>query len=331
MTINSVGIVGGGAWGTALGQTLRLAGRDVALWAREVEVVAEINDAHANTPFLPGVALDAGLRATPRLADIAAQDVVLMVAPTQHVRAVAGELAKHLPPGKPVVICGKGLEQATGKLLGQVLAEALPQATQAVLSGPSFAADVARGLPAALTLATADETLGQALATALGYRHLRIYWSGDPTGVQLGGAVKNVLAIAAGIVEGRGLGASAHAALVTRGFAELRRFGAALGAKPETLMGLSGLGDLLLTCGSAQSRNMSLGAALGQGQTLEAVLGSRRSVAEGVYTAAAVVRVAADKGIDMPIAQAVSAIVAGQLTVDAAIEALLSRPQRAEG
>jgi glycerol-3-phosphate dehydrogenase (NAD(P)+) len=228
------------------------------------------------------------------------------------------------------VLCAKGLEQATGKLLGEVLAETIPHATQAVLSGPSFAADVARGLPAALTLAIADETLGQVLATALGYRSLRIYWSSDTVGVQLGGAVKNVLAIAAGIVDGKGLGASAHAALVTRGFAELRRFGEALGARPETLMGLSGLGDLLLTCGSPQSRNMSLGRALGQGQTLTSVLGSRRSVAEGVYTAAAVAKVARERGVDMPICFAVHAIVEGKLTVDAAIEALLSRPQRAE-
>ena len=331
MTYDSIGVIGGGAWGTALAQTMRLAGRDTLLWAREAEVVAEINGSHVNTPFLPGVALDAGLRATSGLGEIAAQDVVLMVAPAQHLRATATALAGRLPKGKPVVICAKGLEQATGKLLGQVLAETLPQATQAVLSGPSFAADVARGLPAALTLATADETLGEALAVALGYRHLRIYWSSDTIGVQLGGAVKNVLAIAAGIVEGKGLGASAHAALVTRGFAELRRLGEALGARPETLMGLSGLGDLLLTCGSPQSRNMSLGRALGQGQTLQSVLGSRRSVAEGVFTAAAVAKVAAEKGIDMPICRAVHAIVEGNLTVDAAIEALLSRPQRAEG
>jgi len=229
------------------------------------------------------------------------------------------------------VLCAKGLEQASGKLLGEVLAETVPQATLAVLSGPSFAADVARGLPAALTLACAEEALGEALAAALGSRSLRIYWSSDTIGVQLGGAVKNVLAIAAGIVDGRGLGASAHAALVTRGFAELRRFADAFGARPETLMGLSGLGDLLLTCGSAQSRNMSLGRALGQGQTLAAVLGSRRSVAEGVYTSAAVARVAAAKGIDMPICTAVNAIVEGRLTVDGAIEALMSRPQRAEG
>jgi glycerol-3-phosphate dehydrogenase (NAD(P)+) len=331
VNLNSIGIVGGGAWGTALAQTMRLAGRDTLIWAREPEVVAEINGAHANTPFLPGVALDAGLRATGELADMAAQDVVLMVAPTQHVRSIAAALAAHLPRATPIVICAKGLEQATGKLLGDVLGETMPHATQAVLSGPSFAADVARGLPAALTLATANEPLGEALATALGYRHLRIYWSSDPIGVQIGGAIKNVLAIAAGIVEGKGLGASAHAALVTRGFAELRRLGEAIGARPETLMGLSGLGDLLLTCGSPQSRNMSLGRALGQGQTLDAVLGSRRSVAEGVFTAAAVVKVAAEKRLDMPICQAVHAIVEGKLTVDAAIEALLSRPFKAEG
>jgi glycerol-3-phosphate dehydrogenase (NAD(P)+) len=330
VTFDSVGIIGGGAWGTALAQALQTAGRTTRLWAREPEVVAEINASHVNSLFLPGVALDPGLTATGDLAEIAKQDIVLMVAPAQHVRGVAGSLASHLPPGKPVVVCAKGLEQATGKLLGEVVTETLPQAMLAALSGPSFAAEVARGLPAALTLAAPEESLGQALASTLGCRHLRIYWSGDLVGVQLGGAVKNVLAIAAGIVEGRGLGASAHAALVTRGFAELRRFGEALGARPETMMGLSGLGDLLLTCGSPQSRNMSLGRALGQGQTLQAVLGGRRSVAEGVYTAAAVARVAAEKGIDMPICRAVHAIVEGRLTIDAAIEALLSRPQRAE-
>ncbi|MET0191859.1 MAG: NAD(P)H-dependent glycerol-3-phosphate dehydrogenase [Hyphomicrobiaceae bacterium] len=331
MTFNSVGIIGGGAWGTALAQTARLAGREVLLWALEADVVSEINARHANTPFLPGVPLDAGLRATGKLADIARSDVVLMVAPAQHVRTIAGQLAPHLPKGKPVILCAKGLEQSTGKLMGEVMAEALPTATQAVLSGPSFAADVARGLPAAVTIATADEALGEQLATALGYRNLRIYWSGDLIGVQLGGAVKNVLAIAAGIVHGRGLGASAHAALVTRGFAELRRFGAALGARPETLMGLSGLGDLLLTCGSPQSRNMSLGRALGDGQSLQTVLAGRRSVAEGVYTAAAVTRVAAEHGIEMPICQAVHAIVGGKISIDAAIDALLSRPFKAEG
>ena len=331
MSFASFGIIGGGAWGTALGHAMRLAGRETLMWAREAEVVAEINSDHRNTAFLPGVELHPGLAATEELARIAAQDAVLMVAPAQHVRATAAALAPHLPAGTPVVICAKGLEQATGKLLGQVLAETIPQATEAVLSGPSFAAEVARGLPAALTLATADIGLGETLATAIGHSQLRIYWTSDTTGVQLGGAIKNVLAIAAGIVDGKGLGASAHAALVTRGFAELRRLGAAMGARAETLIGLSGLGDLLLTCGSRQSRNMSLGRALGQGESLQSVLGGRRAVTEGVYTAGALARVAAATGIDMPICEAVNAIVAGRVDVEAAIAGLLSRPFRAEG
>ena len=330
MTFASIGIVGGGAWGTALAQTMRLAGRDALLWAREPEVVADINSRHANALFLPDVRLDIGLKATRDLAEVAAREVVLMVAPAQHVRATCAGLAPHFSSGKPLVMCAKGIEQATGRLMGDVVAETLPQAALAILSGPSFAADVVRGLPAALTLAAADDALAVSLADSIGYSHFRLYRSNDLIGVQLGGAIKNVLAIAAGIVDGKQLGASAHAALVTRGFAELCRFGDALGARSETLMGLSGLGDLLLTCGSPQSRNMSLGRALGQGQSLDAVLGGRRSVAEGVYTAAAVVRIAEAKGIEMPIAQAVHAIVEGRLTVDAAIEALLSRPFKME-
>ncbi len=230
----------------------------------------------------------------------------------------------------PIVICAKGIEQSTGKSMADVVSEVLPHGIPAVLSGPSFAADIARGLPTGLTLACTDEALGQELAMAIGYRNFRLYWSSDVVGTQLGGAIKNVYAIAAGIVDGRGLGASAHAALVTRSFAELRRFGAAFGSRPETLLGLSGLGDLLLTCGSPQSRNMSLGRALGQGQTLDAVLGARRSVTEGVSTAAAVNRIARDKGIDMPIALAVHSVIAGKIDIDAAIEGLLSRPFRAE-
>ena len=330
MAYQRIGIIGGGAWGTALAQTMQAAGRDALLWAREADVVAAVNDAHANPVFLPGVALHAGLRATGDLAEVARRDVVLMVAPAQHLRSVGAELALHLPPGVPLVICAKGLEQATGKLLGEVLAEVLPQATQAVLSGPSFAADVARGLPAALTLATADEVLGQALSAALGYRQFRLYWSSDPIGVQLGGAVKNVLAIAAGVVESKGLGASAHAALVTRGFAEMRRLGKALGARPETLIGLSGLGDLILTCGSPQSRNMSLGRALGRGETLPQALAGKLAVTEGVYTAAAVRRIAEDKSIDMPICAAVCDIIDGRTSVKDAIGQLMQRPLKAE-
>ena len=326
----SIGIIGSGAWGTALAQTACQAGRDALIWGREAEVVADINGLQRNTVFLPGVALDQQLRATTDLAAMGKADAILMVAPAQHVRAVGASLAPHLRPGTPVVICAKGLEQATGKLMGAVLGEVLPQAVPAVLSGPSFAADVARGLPAALTLACANEDLGQHLVEAIGYRNFRLYWSADVIGAQLGGALKNVLAVAAGIVDGKNLGASAHAALVTRGFAEMRRLGAALGARPETLAGLSGLGDLLLTCGSPQSRNMSLGRALGQGQSLADVLGARRSVAEGVYTAAAAVRLAAETGVEMPIAAAVHAIVEGRVGIDAAIDALLSRPFRAE-
>jgi glycerol-3-phosphate dehydrogenase (NAD(P)+) len=228
------------------------------------------------------------------------------------------------------VLCAKGIEQSTGRLQTEVAAEAVPGIVAAVLSGPSFAADVVRGLPTALTLAAADPDLGRRLADTLSDRRFRLYWSDDLTGVQLGGAVKNVLAIAAGILDGRQLGASALAALVTRGFAELRRFAQALGGRPETLMGLSGLGDLMLTCGSPLSRNMSLGRALGRGESLEAVLGGRRSVSEGIYTAGIVARLAAERRLDMPIATAVAAIVAGELGVDAAIEGLLARPLKAE-
>ena len=326
-----IGVIGGGAWGTALAQTLSAGGRDVLLWAREREVVEDINARHVNSAFLPGATLDPKLTATADLVAVAGRNPLLMVAPAQHVRHIGRDLAGHITPGASVIICAKGLEQATGKLLGDVLAEALPDAVPAVLSGPSFAADVARGLPTAVTLATPDPETGRALAEVLAGRHFRIYWTDDLVGTELGGAIKNVLAIAAGIVDGRGLGASAHAAIVTRGFAEMRRLGEALGARSDTLMGLSGLGDLLLTCGSPQSRNMSLGRALGQGRTLADVLGSRRSVAEGVYTASAVVKVAAERGVEMPIVAAVDGIVNGSLSIDAAIEALLSRPLRAEG
>lgn len=330
MQISSVGIVGGGAWGTALAQTLAIAGRDVMLWAYEPDTIREINAHHLNRNYLPGVTLDPAIRATGKMSEIARQDVILLVPPAQNLRDVAAELSAHFDDGRPAVICAKGIERGSGKLMGDVLAEVLPGVLPAVLSGPSFAADVARGLPAAVTLACADEGAGRALAEGLGYRNLRIYWSSDTVGVQLGGAVKNVLAIAAGIVEGKSLGASAHAALIARGFAELRRLGEALGANSETLMGLSGLGDLILTCGSTQSRNMSLGRSLGEGHSLEAILGQRRAVTEGVFTAEAVSRLAAAHGIQMPICQAVHDIVTGRISVDEAIEALLNRPMKSE-
>jgi glycerol-3-phosphate dehydrogenase (NAD(P)+) len=330
LNIDSVGIVGGGAWGTALAHALRRAGREVTLWAREAEVVASINERHVNDAFLPGIALDPTVRATGVLAEVAACDVVLMVAPAQYVRSVCEGLKAHMRAGQPMVLCSKGIEQTTGRLMGDVAAEVVPEATRAILSGPSFAVDVARDLPTALTIACADEALGRLLAERLGGRKLRLYWTSDIIGVELGGAVKNVLAIAAGIVDGQGLGASAHAALVTRGFAEMRRFCEALGARQETLIGLSGLGDLILTCGSPQSRNMSLGIALGKGEGVAEVLGARTAVTEGVYTAIAVRRIATEKGIDMPISFAVCDIVEGRTTVADAIGHLMQRPLKAE-
>ncbi|WP_333793050.1 NAD(P)H-dependent glycerol-3-phosphate dehydrogenase [Hyphomicrobium sp.] len=330
LTINSIGVIGGGAWGTALAQTLTLAGRRVVLWAREPETVADISTRHVNRAFLPGIELDPRLEATSSLRDCAALDAILLVCPAQHVRAVTQALAPHVRAGQPLIVCAKGVEQASGKLMGEILAETVPDMVPAVLSGPSFAADVARGLPAALTIACRNEVLGKTLAERLGDRQLRLYWSDDLIGVELGGALKNVLAIAAGIVDGKGLGASAHAAIVTRGFAEMRRLGRVLGARPETMMGLSGIGDLVLTCGSKQSRNMSLGRALGQGESVEAVLGQRIAVTEGVYTAAAVVRLAEQKRIDMPITMAVHAVLEARLSVDDAISGLMSRPFKAE-
>ena len=330
MALETIGVVGGGAWGIALAATVRLAGRDVLLWARATGVADEINLRHTNRAYLPGVMLDRDLAATSDLSRMVEADAVLLVTPAQSQRMTVRALAPHVAPGTPIVICSKGLEQGTGKLMTEVLAEEMPLCRAAVLSGPGFADDVVRGLPTALTLACADEALGKALVEAIGYRHFRLYWSSDTTGVALGGALKNVLAIAAGIVDGRGLGASAHAALVTRGFAELRRLGYALGAHPETLVGLSGLGDLLLTCGSPQSRNMRLGRSLGQGRGLADALSDLRSTAEGVYTAASAIRQAADHGVDVPIAAAVHAIIEGELTVDAAIQSLLARPFRSE-
>jgi len=253
-----------------------------------------------------------------------------MVAPAQYVRGLSEDLKPHMRAGQPMVVCSKGIEQATGRLMGDVVAEAVPQATRAVLSGPSFAVDVVRDLPTALTIACADEALGRVLAERLGNRKLRLYWTSDVVGVQLGGALKNVLAIAAGIVDGQGLGASAHAALVTRGFAEMRRFGEALGARPETLTGLSGLGDLILTCGSGLSRNMSLGRALGKGVSVAQALDGMTAVTEGVYSAVAVRRIATERGIDMPISFAVCDVVEGRATVADAIGRLMQRPLKAE-
>ncbi|CAN5285906.1 NAD(P)H-dependent glycerol-3-phosphate dehydrogenase [soil metagenome] len=325
-----VGVLGGGAWGTALAQVCARADLPVTLWAREPEVVAGVNGAHENTLFLPGVALEAGVRATTDIAEAASCDVVLAVPPAQHMRATLRALAATAKPDVTVVLCSKGIEQGSLKLMTQVLAETLPHARAAVLSGPSFAGEVARGLPTAVTLACEDEALATRIAAAVAAPGFRPYLSDDMIGAEAGGAVKNVLAIACGIVEGRGLGRSAHAALITRGFAEMTRLAVALGARAETLSGLCGLGDLVLTCSSPQSRNMSLGLALGQGKTVEEALSGKLSVAEGAASAPAVRQLAASLGVETPICEAVAALLAGEVDVDAAIGGLLSRPLRPE-
>jgi len=329
--IETYGVIGGGAWGTALAQSLRLAGRDVVLWARDAAVVDDIHRRHANERRLPGVALDHGLRATDSILEATRRDVVLLVVPTQRLRDVCESLRPHWTDTRRLVICSKGLEQDTGKYATGIATEVLCTSA-AVLSGPSFAGDVARGLPTAVTLAAHDRREATRLAAAIGHRHLRVYSSDDLIGVQLGGAVKNVLAIAAGILVGRRLGPSAHAALVTRAFAELSRFGQAFGARRQTLTGLSCLGDLILTCNSPQSRNFTLGRHLGEGRTLAEALASTGGTVEGVTTAAVVETMARgmERPLDMPIASAVQRIVSGMLSVDDAIDELLSRPQKAE-
>ncbi|TWA85095.1 glycerol-3-phosphate dehydrogenase (NAD(P)+) [Azospirillum brasilense] len=330
--VRRIGVIGGGAWGTALALAALRAGREALLWAREPAVVESVNAARENRDYLPGVSLPAALRATGDLAEAAACDAILLVTPAQHLRSACAGLAGHLRPGTPLVICAKGIELDSHALMSEAAAAALPAGTPlAVLSGPTFAAEVARGLPTAVTLACADAALGARLVEALGSRTFRPYLSDDVVGSQIGGAVKNVLAIACGVVEGRKLGDNARAALITRGLAEITRLALALGGRPETLMGLSGLGDLTLTCSSLQSRNMSLGAALGAGRTLAEVLAERRSVAEGVYTAAAVVGLAGRKGVDMPLCAAVDAILNRGAGLDATIDGLLSRPFRGEG
>ncbi len=318
--------MGAGAWGTALATVAQRAGRDVTLWAREPEVARSIQEAHENKLFLPGVRLPPELAVTNDFTNLAQADAVLIVTPAQHARATFGTMATHLTPSTPLILCCKGIEQETGKRISDVLEDALPGMPYAVLSGPSFARDVANGLPTAVTLACSDTALGRELAEAIGSPTFRIYLSDDVIGVEIGGAMKNVYAIASGIVEGCQLGASARAALIARAFAELTRLAVALGAKAETITGLSGLGDLILTCGSHQSRNMSLGVALGEGQTLEAILADRTSVAEGVHTARALLELARRNQTEMPIAEAVDKILRGALSVSEVINQLLSRP-----
>ena len=330
MEFHSAGVIGAGAWGTALAQVTGWAGLDTLLQAREPDVVESIRERRVNEAFLPGVTLDDHVNVTSDLADLGGCDLIMAVPPAQFMRATMTAFAPHYRPGVPIVLCSKGIERGSLKMMTEVLAETIPHATVAVLSGPSFAADVSRGLPTAVTLACADEALGEALMGALCAPGFRPYLATDLIGAEAGGALKNVLAIACGIVEGRGLGRSAHAALITRGFAEMTRLAVALGGQADTVAGLCGLGDLVLTCSSPQSRNMSLGLALGQGQTVDQALAGKRSVAEGYETAPAVRELAARLGVETPICEAVAAVLAGETTVDVVIDRLLSRPLKSE-
>ena len=324
-SFNSVAVIGAGAWGTALAGVAARAGREVVLYARNAARAAEIATTRIN-PRLPEVRLDASVAVTGDIARAAKADIILIATPAQHLREAVSALARHLAGARPVIATAKGIERGTHKFMTEVIAEAAPEAWPAILSGPSFAEDVARGLPTAVTLAAKDEGLARALVQALGSSTFRPYHTSDVRGVEIGGAAKNVLAIAAGIVVGRKLGASAQAALTTRGFSELTRLGRACGARGETMAGLSGLGDLILTCSSLQSRNLALGIALGRGEARP-----RGQLAEGEFTAPVLIELAASQNVDMPVSNAVAAILRGAVTIDEAIEGLLTRPFKAEG
>jgi glycerol-3-phosphate dehydrogenase (NAD(P)+) len=324
-SFNSVAVIGAGAWGTALAGVAARAGRDVVLYARSAARAAEIAATRGN-PKLSGVRLEANVGVTDDIALAAAADIVLIATPAQNLREAVAALAPHLVTATPLIACAKGIEHGTHQFMTEVIAQTAPNAIPAILSGPSFAQDVARGLPTAVTLAAKDAELASALVQALGSATFRPYHTTDIRGVEIGGAAKNVLAIAAGIVVGRKFGASAQAALTTRGFSELVRLGRACGARSETMAGLSGLGDLILTCSSPQSRNFALGAALGRGEQPP-----RDKLAEGEFTAPVLVELAASQSIDMPVSQAVAAILSGATTIDEAIERLLARPFKAEG
>ncbi|MCW1842780.1 NAD(P)H-dependent glycerol-3-phosphate dehydrogenase [Prosthecomicrobium hirschii] len=326
-----VGVFGGGAWGTALALVAARAGRTVTLWARDRAVAAEVGSLGTNSKFLPGIRLEPRFTATGDLAEAAAADIVIAAVPAQATRGLLRDLAAHVRPGVPVLVAAKGIERGTDALMTEIVAAELPGRPAAVLSGPSFADDVARGLPTALTVAAADGALAERLSAALVSPSFRPYAATDVVGVQIGGALKNVIAIASGIVVGRGLGASAQAALTARGFAELGRLARALGAEPETLMGLSGLGDLVLSATSRQSRNFSLGIGIGEGRSVADLTGTGAKLAEGAFTASVALDLAECHGVDLPITGAVAAVLAGRLSVDAAVEGLMTRPLRREG
>lgn len=324
-----VGVAGAGAWGTALAVCAIAAGREVHVWAREPEIAASLSSGGGNPAFLPNAAVPA-MSASTDMAELADCDAVLLVAPAQHMRATLRGLAPRLKPGTPVALCSKGVERGTLKMMTEVLAEEAPLASPAVLSGPSFASDVAKGLPTAVTLACPDRAIGEMWMRSIGRPHFRTYWSDDLVGAEAGGAIKNVLAIGCGVCEGLGLGRSAHAALIARGFAEMTRLGVAMGGRAETLAGLCGLGDLVLTCSSPQSRNMSFGMELGRGKSAGEILASRTAVTEGVETAPAVVELARKLNVNLPICEVVLDMIEGRLDARAAVDRLLNRPMKEE-
>lgn len=325
----NIAVIGAGAWGTALALVAARAGRNVTLWSRESEVTNSIRTTRENAIFLPGVLLPDNIVATANIMEAGRADAILLVAPAQHIRSVAADLARAVPPGTPLVLCAKGIERGSGKLLTEVLRESAPEAEPAILSGPSFARDVAQDLPTALTIA-AKKDIAFRLAATLGHASFRPYASEDLTGVALGGAAKNVYAIGCGIVAGMGLGENARAALLTRSFAELCRLGAALGARNETLMGLSGLGDLVLTATSLSSRNYSFGFKLGEGRAAAELSAPGHPLAEGVETAAALVARGKHHAIELPVAETIADILTDKLSLADAIPRLMARPLKAE-
>jgi glycerol-3-phosphate dehydrogenase (NAD(P)+) len=328
MSDYKVGIIGAGAWGTALAAVMSSVHGRSLIWAREEEVVAAINAEHINSLYLPSVPLSSGIKATGDMAEMADCDILLLVAPAQFLRSALSALPQ---TDAPLVLCAKGIEEGTQKLMCEVAQEVRPANKVAILSGPTFAHEVAAGKPTAITLACEDEALGELLTAAIAAPHFRPYWTSDVIGAEIGGAVKNVLAIGCGVVDGAGLGLNARAALIARGFAEMQRFGAAKGARSETLAGLSGLGDLVLTCSSENSRNFSLGRGLGQGKSAAELLADKRSVAEGAATAPVLMKSAQNLGVDMPIVAAVCALLDGSAGVEEVVRSLLSRPLKAEG
>jgi glycerol-3-phosphate dehydrogenase (NAD(P)+) len=328
--MQKIAVIGGGAWGTALAQTMANAGREVVIWAREPEVVESINTKHVNSLYLDGTELNPSITATDSLTQAADCDALLICTPAQHVRTTLQSLKADLVDGKPCIICAKGVEMGTGLLMSEVAQEVVPEATIAILTGPTFAAEIVKGLPSAVTVAAKDKDVAKEIREALSNKILRIYTTDDVLGAQIGGAVKNVVAIACGIIHGKGLGESARAALVTRGLAEMSRLATAMGAKKETLMGMCGVGDMILTCSSMQSRNFSFGTALAEGRKAKDIIAERNSVTEGVFTANALQVMARNHAVDMPISAAVHALIEDEAGIEEVITKMMERPSKRE-